>query len=233
MQTQMLGAKARVPATVAHTAALSPRVRAVTLRIPDDAGSGYVWHAGQHVAVWLEESGEGSRPRYYSFASTPSGLGTVELCVGDSEDTPPFSEGGQVWLSPPGGRAAVPTPVQTLSLIGAGTGVAPLRAVVQEQTRLTSAPRIALLVGFRSETEMLYAAEFQELAAAGQLDYRPVLSQPSAAWPGRVGRVQSHLGDLDRTERYCVCGKLDMVDDVRELLVAAEVPESELFAEGY
>src|SRR5690606_5799584 len=72
MQTQMLGAKATLPATVARTAALSPRVRAVTLRIPDDAGSGYVWHAGQHVAVWLEESGEGSRPRYYSFASTPS-----------------------------------------------------------------------------------------------------------------------------------------------------------------
>lgn len=229
----MLGAKARVPATVTRTAALSPRVRAVTLRLSNEDSADYVWSAGQHVAVWLEEAGDQSRPRYYSFASMPSLRGTVELCVGDSEDAPPFPDGGQVWLSAPGGHPAVPEPVEALALVGVGTGVAPLRAVVQEQTARRPSPRVTLLVGFRSETEMLYAEEFQELAAAGLLDYRPVLSQPSAAWNGRTGRVQAHVAELGRSERYCVCGKLGLVEDVRQLLVAAGVQERELFAEGY
>lgn len=233
MQTQMLGAKARVPATVTQTVPLSPRVRAVTLRIPSELGTAYTWCAGQHVAVWLEEAEGESRPRYYSFAAMPSLRGTVELCVGESEDAPPFPEGGQVWLSPPAGHLAVPEPVETLALVGVGTGVAPLRAVVQEQTARRPGPQLTLLVGFRSEVEMLYADEFLELAAAGLLDYRPVLSQPSAAWSGRVGRVQAYVAELGRFERYCICGKLALVDDVRQLLVAAGVQDSQLFAEGY
>ena len=88
-------------------------------------------------------------------------------------------------------------------------------------------------MGFRSEAEMLYAEEFRELAAAGLLDYRPVLSQPSAAWSGRVGRVQAYVAELGRFERYCVCGKVGLVDDVRQLLVAAGVQDRQLFAEGY
>src|SRR5687768_3725467 len=62
MQSQMLGAKARVPATVTQTVPLSPRVRAVTLRIPSELSTAYTWCAGQHVAVWLEEAEGESRP---------------------------------------------------------------------------------------------------------------------------------------------------------------------------
>jgi NAD(P)H-flavin reductase len=222
----MRGAKARVLATVQAAIALSPRVRSVELHVP---GS-FNWRAGQHVGV----SGvAGSGARYYSFASMPSARGTVELCVGDSDDAPAFPLGGQVVLSLPGGQPAVPSPVASLVLVGVGTGVAPLRAVVQEQEQLARPPRITLLVGFRSERDVLYESEFARRAAEGALDYRPVLSQPGSGWTGRTGRVQAHLGELPRAERYCVCGKLSMVEEVRGMLLAAGVGWAQLFAEGY
>jgi len=227
----MLGAKARVLATILETRALSPRVRAVTLHI----GDAYAWRAGQHVGVWAEAEGEGARPRprYYSLASVPSARGTAELCVGDSDDAPPFPVGGRVWLSAPGGQPAVPEAVRALVLIGVGTGVAPLRAVVQEQEALPVPPRLVLLVGFRSERDVLYGDEFLERARARRLDYRPVLSQPAADWSGRTGHVQAHLAELPPAERYCVCGKLAMIQEVRAQLLQAGVPSQHLFAEGY
>lgn len=232
----MRGAKARVLATVEGTNALSPRVRAVELRIPGT----FDWRAGQHVAVSSEAvsgeavSGEAVEGAcYYSLASAPNARGTVELCVGDSDDAPEFAKGTRVWLSMPEGQPAVPSALASLVLIGIGTGVAPLRAVVQEQAARPVPPRVTLLVGFRSEQDVLYGGEFEERAAGGTLDYRPVLSRPSVDWTGRTGWVQAHLTDLPRAERYCVCGKLSMVEEVRGTLLAAGVASDQLFAEGY
>jgi CDP-4-dehydro-6-deoxyglucose reductase, E3 len=223
----MRGAKARVAATVVDVTSLSPRVRAVELRVRVP----YTWSAGQHVGVSPEEEAEGAR--YYSFASVPSAHGTIELCVGDSDDAPAFPPGGQVWLSAPAGRAAVPEAASSLTLIGMGTGVAPLRAVLFEQARRVPAPSVTLLVGFRSESDVLYAEELERWQALGQLDYRPVLSQPGPGWRGRLGYVQDHVAELPRTERYCVCGKLTMVQDVQAALAANGVSPSQVFAEGY
>jgi len=223
----MRGVSARVAATVVDVRSLSPRVRAVELHVREV----YTWSAGQHVGVSPREEGEGAR--YYSLASVPGARGTIELCVGDSDDAPAFPPGGQVWLSQPAGRAAVPEPVSSLALIGVGTGVAPLRAVLLEQTGRAPAPSLTLLVGFRSESEVLYAEELERWRALGQLDYRPVLSQPGAGWRGRLGYVQDHVVELPRAERYCVCGKLDMVQEVQAALGAFGVSPSQVFAEGY
>jgi NAD(P)H-flavin reductase len=223
----MPGAKAGALATVVDVRSLSPRVRAVELhvRVP------YTWSAGQHVGVSPREEGEGAR--YYSLASVPNARGTIELCVGDSDDAPAFPPGGQVWLSQPAGRAAVPEPASSLSLIGIGTGLAPLRAVLFEQAGRVPAPSLSLLVGFRSEEDVLYAEELERRQSHGQLDYRPVLSQPGPGWRGRLGHVQDHVAELPRSERYCVCGKLGMVKDVQAALSALGVSPSQVFAEGY
>jgi NAD(P)H-flavin reductase len=235
-----------VLATVQRMDALSPRVRAVELSIPAD----WSWRAGQHVAVSgaalsgptdpgpTDPAPAGAGPavvgaRYYSLASVPNERGTLELCVGDSDDAPAFTPGGQVWLSTPEGQPAVPSPLASLVLIGVGTGVAPLRAVVREQEQLVQPPRITLLIGFRTERDVLYGSEFEQRARDGTLDYRPVLSQPGPSWTGRSGWVQAHLDQLPRAERYCVCGKLGMVEEVRGALLAAGVTPQCLFAEGY
>lgn len=223
----MPGAPARILATTLDVSLLTARVRRVILAVPES----YTFRAGQHLSVATGEEGKGAR--YYSIASDPGARGTVELCVGESEDAPAFAPGRKFWLSPAGGEAAVPAPVSSLVLVGVGTGVAPLRATVLEQMGRAAAPRMTLLVGFRSEEELLYGAEFEALAASGRLDYRPVLSQPSASWRGRSGRVQQHLADLPPADSYFVCGKLAMVDDVRQRLLDAGISPLRVRAEGY
>ncbi len=215
-----------VQAKVLAKTELSSRVVGVILKVPLD----YVWLPGQHLAVQGP-----SKPNYYSIASAPSPEGLLELAVGPSEDAPAFTVGSSLRISPPGGRAAVSLEApRSIIMIGMGTGIAPLRAVIQEQTRLASCPRLTLLYGSRDEESQIYAREFEELSAAGLLDYRPVLSQPRGEWPGLRGRVQQHVEQLPQSgDCYAICGSKSMVEDIAEVLSRRGAPEEALFVEGY
>lgn len=232
---------------VLETEQLSSRVRRVILDVPPD----YIWEPGQHLALRAQVD---AAPRYYSIASaagspvigsSPAGSSTVsvaapgrlELVMGESNDAPPLAAGDRVLLSPPVGERAVPRDHRGLTvLVGAGTGVAPLRAVVQERVPLGL--ETLLLVGFRTLDDALFHREFAALAEQRVLRYLLVLSQPSSGWNGLVGRVQEHLGFLDGVHtapsaHFAVCGSRTMVDDVVTRLLAAGAAHERIFAEGY
>lgn len=245
----------RVPllsATVVEVELLTPRVRRVVVDVPHD----YAWEPGQHLALRVRAD---SAPRYYSIASAPpvlalpgavwpaaasipsaSGetvLGRLELVMGESSEAAPLDVADRVLLSMPTGERAVPRDHRGPTvLVGVGTGVAPLRAVVQERASLGL--ETLLLVGSRTLEEALFHGEFEALAAHGLLRYLPVLSQPSGEWSGLVGRVQEHLGFLEGVHtapgaHFAVCGSRAMVDDVVTLLLASGAAHDRIFAEGY
>ncbi|HSC88019.1 MAG TPA: FAD-dependent oxidoreductase, partial [Polyangiaceae bacterium] len=126
-----------------------------------------------------------------------------------------------------------------LQLIAMGTGVTPLRAVIQEQVARQEkgelpARSLGLLHGCRDESEQLFADEFAGLRARGLLDYRPVLSRPEPGWPGLRGRVQEHVDAFSPTgASYLVCGSIGMVEDVVARLVSGGVSATSILAEGY
>jgi NAD(P)H-flavin reductase len=113
-----------------------------------------------------------------------------------------------------------------------GTGVAPLRAMVQERVNRKSLSGVALLQGARVESELLLRDEFNANVEQG-LDYRPVLSQPTGQWMARTGRVQRHLDDLDMRARFRVCGSKAMVGDVTERLLQRGALPEQIDGEGY
>jgi ferredoxin-NADP reductase len=108
--------------------------------------------------------------------------------------------------------------------VGTGTGVCPLRAMIQAELRDEGAhrPPITLLFGCRSEADMLYRAEFEGLAARNpRFRFIPTLSRPETGWHGREGYVQTQLASLiDPAQRphVYVCGLSTMVDAVRTTL---------------
>jgi NAD(P)H-flavin reductase len=115
-------------------------------------------------------------------------------------------------------------------LFAAGSGIAPIRAMVQHIIHArTSFRRVTLFYGQRHGSEFAYTGEHLAWERGG---VRVVLcpSQEDDAWPGMRGRVQEVASSLslagvepDRTTAF-VCGMTAMVDDVRATLAQAGVP---------
>lgn len=221
-----------VPARILRVSQETPKVVGLRLQAPRD----YAWAPGQYLAL-RAATAEGP-PSYYSIASAPQTTepGVLELAA--AVDSLPHGvrakEGNDVWISPPAGELTVGRleRAEALVLIGMGTGVAPLRAIVQALSLRTGVSGVTLLQGARLESDLLFRDEFLLYAAEG-MDYRPVLSQPAGEWAARTGWVQHHLTDLDSKARFRLCGSRAMVIDVTARLLDGGVHLPQIDAEGY
>lgn len=197
---------------------LGPGVVLLRFRVAE--GDHLTWLPGQHLTLATYDQPETAVP--YSIASAPEQEASdeFELAVsanGGQELLARLQLRTQVYLTPPEGRFVwKPTSGATL-LVGMGTGLSPLRAMLQAALALSDHDPVVLLFGARSEADILFRDEFAELAARQpRFSFQPTLSQPGAAWRGRAGRVQDHLSgivaNLSDVSAY-VCGSRAMVAD--------------------
>jgi NAD(P)H-flavin reductase len=122
-------------------------------------------------------------------------------------------------------------------LVATGTGIAPLRAMLQHLARQRFARAVDLLFGVRSEAELLYGDELRGLCAGlDRYRFSPTLSRPGQSWPGRRGRVQAHVEELldGRTQiDVYLCGQSEMVRSVSAQLEALGVDPTSIHFERY
>ncbi len=224
-------APATFDARLADARALTPQVRELVLERAD--GAPFVFEAGQWVSLILPlPSGEVRRS--YSIASRPDGTARFELAVTHVAGGP-----GSTYLHelPLGATLRVIGPQGFFTrgkgvgapalLVGTGTGVTPLRSLLTDAVEGGDARGLWLVFGVRREADMLYADELRALTArAPNVRVEYTLSQPSAAWTGRRGYVQTHVRALyeelaargEGAPHTYVCGLERMVSSVRELL---------------
>ena len=208
-------------------------------------GDGIDFIPGQFVSFTAEI--EGKRiTRAYSIASAPTPghtpLHRFELCLNLAPDGI-FSHllfsmrsGDAVEMRPPLGTFTLRQPPRDSVFIATGTGIAPFRSILQAQLD-ESSPRFTLLFGVRYESHLMYAAEFESMAARyPQFRFWPTLSRAEPGWTGRTGHVQAHLDEAreGRTDvDVYLCGLKLMVDDVRARLKAAGFDRKQIFYEKY
>jgi NAD(P)H-flavin reductase len=115
-------------------------------------------------------------------------------------------------------------------LFAAGSGIAPIRALLQHLVALRGEfQRITLFYGQRHDSEFAYANEHVEWERRG---VRVVLcpSKEHETWPGVRGRVQEVAralalgGAVPGNSVAFVCGMTAMVAEVKETLAQAGVP---------
>ena len=129
--------------------------------------------AGQYVELKLTAADGYTAQRFYSIASPPAQRGTVDLLIERAEDGEVsrfFHEvaeaGDEIALRGPAGLpfSWAPEDGGPLLLLGGGSGVVPLLAMVRE--RAASAPNVpaALVLAARTRTEALCLAELEARA---------------------------------------------------------------------
>jgi NAD(P)H-flavin reductase len=201
----------------------------------------FAWAAGQHLVVVGAEGQATFLPYSIASANNPRKAGEFELAVAihagaDLMDTLPL--GAELEVEGPAGSftwQAAPSPAALL--VGVGTGIAPLRALIEEELARASETRLLLLAGHRAPEDVLFADDFARLAAEhSRFHFIPTLTSGSSTWHGRRGRVQAQLleavSSLGQLDAY-VCGRIDMVSEVLRSLVAHGVSESRIRSEGF
>ena len=222
----------------------APDVALLRLQLP--ANQRFQYHAGQYVEFLLA----GGARRSYSMANAPSRSGqppAIELHIrhlpGGLFTDQVFSslkERDILRLEGPFGSFSLRESAKPMILLASGTGLAPIKALV-EALQDTGQQRPAVLYwGCRSRTD-LYLHDWAEQAAASLpwLRYVPVLSEPHAedGWAGRTGLVHQAVmadwPDLSGHQVYA-CGAPVMVDAARrDLVVQCGLPEDEFMADAF
>jgi ferredoxin-NADP reductase len=219
-------------ATVVAVRDETATARTLVLDVPGWPGH----RAGQHVDVRLTAPDGYSAQRSYSIASAPGGS-TVELTVqrlADGEVSPYLTQtlaaGDPLELRGPVGGWFVWEPVAAapVLLVGGGSGVVPLMAMIRTRAAAGSTAPFRLVYSARDPAAVLYAGELAHAAAPGSgVAVAQVYTRVTPpGWPvpaGRIGPgVLAERGWLPPdAPAVFVCGPTGFVESAADLLVAA------------
>jgi len=174
--------------------------------------------------------------RAYSIANAPRPDNTIRLHVravpGGWVSTALVAHtrvGDTITLAPPMGAMGPPEGDRAVLAVAGGTGLAPLKAIIEHLADSGRAPDILLLHGARTAAELYDLADLAKLASrCRRLRVVPVAEEPGYAGArGRLPDVVARLGRIADHEAF-VCGPARMVDLTVQRLRQAGVPPSRI-----
>jgi len=234
--------KVRRAARLVAARSLSPTVRELTIEV-DATKLPFSYQAGQYVDLFVPTQSL-TMKRPYSIASAPGerGENRFDIAVtraenGHTSDALHGHDIGDAYEveGPRGGFIRRARDRATL-FIGAGTGLAPLRAMIQDELRVKEGPPLALLFGGRDETHLLWRDDIEIWKASNRVTVDVSLSRAAESWNGLRGYVQDHVVhayDRIAPAQVFVCGLSSMVLEIVAALEKHGADPASLFSESY
>ncbi len=179
---------------------------------------------GQHYDVRLTAPDGYQAQRSYSIASSPLDEGEIELTIDrldDGEVSPYFHDvvrtGDEVEVRGPFASYFVWRGESPVLLIGGGSGVVPLMAMLRHRRRAMPDTPMRLVYSVRGAEDVIYADELGDETA---LTYT---REPPAGWKGHTGRIDAALiADAAPAGAVAfVCGSNAFVEAAAGLLLEA------------
>jgi ferredoxin-NADP reductase len=231
--------------TVTEIKQETPRAKTFTVTLPN-------WMAhlpGQHYDVRLTAPDGYQAQRSYSIASEPEQRGIVELTVeliSDGEVSPymhnVLREQDQLELRGPiGGYFAWELGLGgPLVLVGGGSGVVPLMAILRHRVAADFPIPTRLLYSSRSRDDVIYAEELDWLHAhaEGVEVFHTFTRQAPTGWTGYTRRIdRAMLADIVKpfgsALRSYVCGPTLMVEAAANSLLELGIPAGRIRTERF
>ena len=242
--TALLGRLAWQFGTLADIVQETPRVASLYFDIPEWQGH----LAGQHVDIRLTADDGYVAERSYSIASPPEDR-RVALTVERLEDgeVSPYLV-GELRLGdklelrgPIGGYFVWRTGEdRPLFLIGGGSGVVPLMAMLRHRERMKSKAPTRLLYSSRTLADIIYREELDGLASAvdGVAVYHTLTREKPEGWTGFTRRVdeammQEVAWPKEQMPAVYICGPTTFVEAAASLLVSMGYPPLSIKTERF
>ena len=198
----------------------TPRVKSFQIDLP-------MWMPhlpGQHYAVRLTAPDGYRAYRSYSISSSPLDKGEIELTIdrlADEEVSPYFHDvvvvGDQVQVRGPFASYFVWRGEAPVLLVGGGSGVVPLMAMLRHRRRAMPELPMRLVYSVRSADDVIYS---DELGDEATLTYT---HEPPDDWSGDTGRIDASLiGEAAASARMVfICGSNGFVETASDLALNA------------
>ena len=226
----VLGRLTWLATEVIGATAETPRVR--TLQLQAESWPGH--RAGQHLDVRLTAEDGYQAFRSYSIATAPDDELAITVERLDDGEVSPYlvdelREGDRIEVRGPIGGYFVWDGSERgpLLLIGGGSGIVPLMAMIRHRAGSGSSTPTRLLYSSRTLEDVIYQEELDELAARRngfELFHTLTRSQP-AGWTGYGRRIDGEmLRDVAwpaaEEPQVFICGSTRFVDTAADSLVA-------------
>lgn len=235
-------------AKLVHSGATISSVKPLTHDIVElqlQLAEGMPYTAGQYADITLPAD-LGTGTRSYSFAQAPSLRSDDNSLTFHVRKVPngAFTEwlhaadrsGTQLEVAGPYGDFYLRPGSAPILAIAGGSGMAPLKALLEQARQDGAARDVVYLFGARTQADLYCLNEMKALTKnwLAHFQFEPVLNEEPADsdWTGRRGFVTEHvdelLGSQLNTHHAYMCGPPPMIDAAEAMLKAAGIDGSQI-----
>ena len=227
-----------IPAKIQAINKLNDTIIEVSLRLPPN--SNFEYNSGQYVNIT-----KGTIKRSYSVANAYRESGVLTFLIKKYENGLMsnywFDEAKENDLlrieGPIGSFFLRETEVENIIFLATGTGVAPIKAILES---ITESPKkllnkkIWIFTGARNQNDIFWQPN--ELNKISNLKYIPVLSRAFQDWKGEKGYIQDILIKqnipLENAQVYA-CGSNNMIESAKKLLIENGLNQKNFFSDAF
>jgi NAD(P)H-flavin reductase/hemoglobin-like flavoprotein len=182
--------------------------------------------------------------RYYSMANAPRDDGTVDFHIRLVDGGPvsmalttATATGDDLRLGPPAGALALDTASgRDILLVAGSTGLAPLKAILEQIAAGRQPPKVHLVFGARTPDGLYDLTRLEKLAAEHSwFTLTPAAESADSQFAGQVGAVPdvvARCGNWAGRDAY-LAGPTDLVRDAAAMLAAAGMPAAQIHVEDF
>jgi glycine betaine catabolism B len=204
-----------------------PRTHDVTsFRFPRPTGLGY--KPGQFFFITLKQ-GDKELSKHFSFSSSPTEKDHIEFTkkLTDHEYSLALKVakvGDWARIDAPYGQFTFEGEYPKIALLGGGIGITPFISFCKNATDKGLNSKITLFYGCRTENDLAFREEFEELAKQNKnLKLIFIINQPTEQWKGQTGSIngdmiKQELADY-RENMFYTCGPPPMVEAMEKLIL--------------
>ena len=123
-----------------------------------------------------------------------------------------------------------------LLFVATGTGIGPIKSMIQYLLQTESSRAILLYWGLRREEDLYYQEALKAWSETySHFQYVTTLSQPSPLWQGMRGRVTDRVKQMGKTDHLSayLCGNGAMIKEVREILLSKGMEKNAIHFEKF
>jgi ferredoxin-NADP reductase len=202
----------------------------------------FIYKPGQFVFVTVK-SGQELVKKPLSISSSPSETGFIEFTK--KLTVHPFSMalgamkmGDHATIDGPYGNFTFEGEFERVGMMSGGVGITPLKGICKYCTDTLSKARITLLYGNRTEEDIIFRKEFEEMQKLNEnLKVVFTVDEAKIGWTGKVGMIDAGMVKKEIPEYlntvFYVCGPPAMVDAMVKLLKNMGIPEEQIRRENF